>query len=211
MHRIRIGLIAFVLAASFSGAGCLLIPEIQDRVVQLATNGSASVVFEANGPETASLDEVSVVSIGDGTELDLRRILEDAGVDVSEVVDAKVEKVEYAITRADPMASRTVEDKVTVQWQGTEKDLITGFSANVGVPTGYRVATLQTAGVGEINRALKSVLDQLKAGLTPTESVTFRVTGTTTPNSDSSRAIDFEYSVKLTVSIVGSVSMSVPD
>ena len=203
---------ALVLGVSLLGSGCLLIPEIKEKIVELAVSGSTSAEFLADGLETDGVNEVDVVSIGDGTELDLRRILADAGVDVSDVVNVKVEKVEYAITRADPYAGRTVQGNLTVQrLGGTEQPLITGFVTNVDAVTGYQAASLQAAGVDELNQALASVLAQLQAGGTPTESATFRVTGTTTPGVDPLRSTNFQYSVKLTVSMVGTIRVDVPE
>src|SRR5437773_6341380 len=151
MRSTRVGLMAIVLAASLWATGCILIPEIKDRVVELATSGSASATFHASGPETDPLNEVQVVSIGDGTNLDVRQILEDAGISVSDVVDVKVTSVEYAITKADPLASRTVQGNLTVQGSsGPEQPLITGFTTGVGAVTAYRGATPQSAGVAVI-------------------------------------------------------------
>ena len=212
MRSTRIGLVTVVLAASLWGTGCILIPEIKDRIVQLAVSGATSASFDASGPETDPLNKTQVVSIGDGTDLDLRKILDDAGVNVDDVVDVKLQSVAYAITAADPLASRTVQGNLTVQrTAGTEQPLITGFNTGVGAVTPYQPATLQSAGVTEINLALASVLSQLKSGGTATESATFRVTGTTTPNTNPSQNIAFTYAVRLTINMVGSVKVSVPD
>ena len=206
------GLMAIVLAASLFGAGCILIPEVKDRIVELAVSGSTSATFHASGPETDPLNEVQVVSIGEGTDLDVKKLLEDAGIDVSDVVDVKVTSVEYAITAADPLAGRTVQGNLSVQGpSGPEQPLIAGFTIGVGAVTPYRGAALKSAGVGVINQALASMLSQLKAGGTPTESVTFRVTGANTPNNDPNVQIAFGYAVKLTLSMVGTVKVSVPN
>ena len=214
MRTTRIWLPAVLLvAASLVGNGCILLPEIQDRVVELAASGSTSAEFSipANTAETLPLDLSKVVAIGAGTSLDLKQILDDAGVDVSTVKNVKISKVEYAITNGDTYTGRTVQGDLTVDVGGGVQPLITGFSTQVDAKTPYQTPTLQTAGVNALNSILGQVLTGLKAGGSPTLSATFKLAGSTTPNTDATRYINFHYAVKITVSMVGTVKVSVPN
>jgi hypothetical protein len=75
--------LALVVAIAAMNAGCVLIPEIKDRVVELAVAGTTSKVFTVQRNGT-TLDE-TYDTIDLSTDLDLGKVLSDAGIDVSQV------------------------------------------------------------------------------------------------------------------------------
>ena len=83
MRRFRIRLqMTLVLALAIVNGGCLLIPEIKDRIVELAVGGSTVVTFVSSGTLN-SYDETNTVDVMSG--FNLAQILADAGIDVSNV------------------------------------------------------------------------------------------------------------------------------
>ena len=91
-HRPR-WILVFALAAM--GGGCMLVPEIEDRIVELAVGGSTTVELVSQG-SVNTIDETSTVNILEG--FDLGQILADAGINVSDVRNIALSGVEYRIT-----------------------------------------------------------------------------------------------------------------
>src|SRR5438552_1760093 len=148
---------ALVLALAVMNGGCVLIPELKDRIVELAVGGSTAVAFTTHG-EINTIDNSGTVNILD--DLDVPKILEDAGVSADSVVSIVFSGVDYRVTSPDPQADRTITNgNVTISRGGNGPfPLVTGFSAGAG--TGNAV-TEWTAGpldpngaaVNEINAA----------------------------------------------------------
>jgi len=83
--------------------------------------------------------------------------------------------------------------------------LITGFSAACDKATGWIKVTPDAAGVTELNHLLRDILTELQGGAVANDTFTYSiVNGVSTPLDTNT---DFEYQLRLTISIVGSVKV----
>src|SRR5438093_1101434 len=96
---------SLVLALAVMNGGCILVPEIKDRFVELAVGGSTTVEFVSFGTVN-SYNETSTVDVLSG--LNLAQILADAGIDVSNASKIALAGVDYRVTVADPDAAREI-------------------------------------------------------------------------------------------------------
>jgi hypothetical protein len=210
MRRLRfLPQVALALALGVGNGGCVLIPEIKDRIVELAVGGSTVVEFVSNGTIN-NHDETSTVDVLSG--FNLGQILADAGIDVSKVTNIALSGVEYRVTVADPTAGRQiVNGNVTIARNGgAALDLISGFDAAADAVTGWQVAPLDPGGaaVTEINTMLGDILAALPgnppANLT---TLTYHITGQSIP---ANVGTNFTWEVKVKITITGTVQVSVP-
>jgi hypothetical protein len=194
--------IALVLALAVTNGGCVLIPEFKDRIVELAVGGTTSAVFTVQGNTTA-VDETQILDVG--SELNLAQILSDAGIDVSNVTNITLTSVAYRIVRADPDAALEITNgNITIQRGGGSVDpLVNGFTAAPGAVSGFQNVALDPAGVATINTMLGDILAALP-GAPANPTATFHLTGTSTGPTD------FDFELKITVSITGTVDVRVP-
>jgi len=187
------------------GANCPLIPEIEERIVELALLGSTAVEFTSQG-EINTIDEVRVIDIRD--DFDLDGLLDDAGVDVSEVKAIKVAGVSYRTTQAEVGTARTIMNgNVTIQRAGGPVvPLVTNFSEFVNEVLSYKTAPLDPAGVDVINDIAADLLKELQDGTPANSTVTYHLTGDSTPINEET---DFKWEVKVDVSVVGTIKVDV--
>lgn len=200
---------ALVVALAVMNGGCVLIPEIKDRIVELAVGGSTVVEFVSNGTIN-NHDETNTVDVLSG--FNLGQILFDAGIDVSKVTNIALSGVEYRVKVADPQAGRQiVNGNVTISRNGgSALTLISGFNAAAGAVTGWQVAPLDPGGtaVTEINAMLNEILNALP-GNPPTSAttLTYHVTGQSLP---ANIGTNFTWEMKVKITITGTVQVSVP-
>jgi hypothetical protein len=197
---------ALVLAMAVMNGGCLLIPDFQDKLVELAVSGSTSAVFTVDGSATTA-DETKAVDVA--TELDLKQILEDAGIDVSDVTHVALSGVAYRIVRPDADPSREITNgTITVQrGGGAVENLVTGFAAGPGAASGFQNVSLDPAGVTVVNGLMEAI--RLALPNPPADGlITFHLTGDMT--SGSGNPADFDVELKITVSVTGTISVTVP-
>jgi hypothetical protein len=187
------------LLALTAGTGCMLFPQLKDKVVDLVTSGSVTAGFQARG-STDVYSETKTIDIRDS--LDVAQVLDDAGIDVADVKSITLGGVSYRITKA--QAGRTITDgTITVQRSGgAEADLVGSFTADAGAVTGWITPTLTAAGVTQLNDLLADVLAELQGGAPANEVITYSVSGTSNPTGTDT---DFDYQLRLTISIVGKV------
>jgi hypothetical protein len=207
---------ALVLALAVMNGGCVLVPEMKDRIVELAVGGSTIVAFTTHG-ETNTIDNSGTVNITD--DLDIQSILDDAGIDVSDVVSIVFSGVDYRVTSPDPQADRTITNgNVTISRAGNGPfPLVSGFSAGAGTGnavTNWTAGPLDPNGaaVGEINAALSAILTSLQPGGTyppPAAQTTFtyRVVGDSDPPLVPT---NFTYELKVRITITGKVKVKIP-
>ena len=196
---------AIALAALSLGAGCPTIPKIEDRVVELAAAGSTTETFVAAGVINV-YNQAVTFNLSD--ELDLRAILDDAGIDVENVKNVKLTGVSYRVVVPDLNAGRAIQNgNVTVQrGSGAVKPLVTDFNANASSVTSWTTAPLDTAGVNLLNVLLEDILTSIKNGTTFPDLVSTRVSGASVPVDATT---NFTWELRLDVSIVGTVEISV--
>jgi hypothetical protein len=193
------------------GSHCPLVPEVEERTVELAVAGATSVQFHAQG-EINVIDETESVDVtGD---LDVLAIVEDAGIDVSEVEEIKVSGVSYRVVKKDPSVDRQINGgTVTIARAAgpttPTTPLITNFNEGVNFVESYKTAPVDPAGITLINGLLADLLAEAKGGPAATNTVlTYRIQGNSIPSDETT---DFIWEVKLHVSMVGEVHVDVID
>ncbi len=198
-----LSLAALALTAQVMASGCLLFPELKDKIVELATTGTVTADFHAQGIVN-TYTEIKTINIRDS--VDIAKVLTDAGIDVADVKKITVGGVAYRITVADPTTGRQITNgSITVQRQGgLAADLVTNLTANADAVTGWITPTLDPAGVTELNNLLADILTELQGGAAANEVITYTVSGNSVPVDVSS---DFKYQLRLTISVVGTVKV----
>lgn len=200
---------ALVLALGVMNGGCILIPEIEDRIVELAVGGTTVVEFVSSGTLN-TYDETNTVNILEG--FNLGQILADAGIDPSNLVDIALSGVDYRITVPDPEAGRQiVNGNVTIARDlGGPQTLISGFNAAAGATTGWLPVPLDPGGaaVADINGMLNEIQTALP-GDPPANrtTITYHLTGSSVPGNVGT---NFTWEMKFKITITGTVQVSVP-
>jgi len=206
MRRIRWEFVVLGLAALSMGAGCPLVPKISDKVIELAVGGSTTTTWGASGLIDVYSDNQTV----DLSTLDLPSIISGAGIDASDIESVKVVGISYRVTRKDPLTTRTIQGgTVSVQRTGgAVTPLVTSFSVRVDADSlaTYQTAPLDAAGVTVLNGILADLLLDAQGTPASNTSVKYVVAGTSTPVGVNS---DFEWQLKLDVSIVGKKKIKV--
>ncbi len=191
--------LALLLGAAALVTGCITIPTMADRVVELVTTGSTTEDFHASGVINTYADSKTI----NASDLDIARVLDDAGIDLSDATAITFSNLAWRVTAADASPARTLTGKVAVSCEGRPfADLVNPFSANAGAVTDWHVASLQAAGVAQVNTTLATVLQQVKNGQPVDATLTYAVSGTSAPVDVAS---DFHYELRLTVNIQGKV------
>lgn len=203
--------LALALPLALVGSGCILIPEIEERIVELAVGHSIIVPFTSLG-ETNVHDDTETINVALDVSLD--EILADNGISASDVKDVKLAGVAYRVTRGE--AGRTITGG-TVEFRrhpsatpaGTFIPLVTSFSADAGAPTGWITVPLNSAGVTDINVLLADLLDEAKGNGAATNTwVTYHVNGVSNPAADPT---DFTWEIRLSLTIVGAFKTDIVD
>lgn len=199
--------LTLVLALALANGGCVLVPEMQDRVVELAVGSSTTVEFVVSA--IGAIDEANSVNVLEG--FDLAQILADAGIDVSDVKQIALSGVDYRVTVPDPEPSREIVDGAVTIARGASGalPLITNFNAGAGAASDWQAAPLDPSGaaVAEINAMLGEILSALP-GSPPTSAttITYHVTAQSTPLSPA----NFTFEMKVKITVTGTVKVSVP-
>jgi hypothetical protein len=200
-HR-PIIVLALLLGAQFVLSGCITIPTMADRVVELVTTTSVADTLHASGSTNYILNDSGIFDVN---SLGIAGILDDAGIDVSDVTGISLASVSYQVVTADVVASRNIAGTVKVSCAGGPiVDLVNPFNANAGAVTAPIPASLSAAGVTQINNLLAALLTAVKSGTgtVPNGNIIYTVNGTSTP---SNQATDFYYVLKLTLNVQGTV------
>lgn len=200
---------ALVLALGVMNGGCILIPEIKDRIVELAVGGTTVVEFVSSGTVN-NHDETNTINVLDG--FNLGQILADAGIETSELIDIALSGVDYRVTIPDPQAGRQIANgNVTINRDGSgELTLISGFNASAGAATGWLPVPLDPGGaaVADINTMLNEIQTALPANPPVNRTtITYHVTGQSLP---ANIGTNFTWEMKIKITIIGRVQVSVP-
>lgn len=191
------------------GAGCPLIPEIEDKVVELAVGSSMTIGFQARGEIN---DKSQVVGFQIDDEIDIQEVLDDAGVDVSDVKAISFAGAAYRVTKPDPNPSRMITNTtVTVSRTGGPQDVpfVVDFEDEAGVAYDFRTLDLAgTAAVTLINDMLADLLREAQ-GIPPLGSLGGSVTWTGT-SEPVSQDTNFDWEIRLDVTILGEVEVEIP-
>lgn len=196
--------LALLALAQLAGTGCIVLPTVADREVELVVSGQVTQAFTASG----SVNSYSATrSFNLYTDGGIEQALSDAGVDVGKVTKVQLASLAYRVTA--PEAGRSITGTIAVAHGGAPKDLVNPFGpVSVGAVTNWKYVKLETAGVTEINTVLAAILAKLQG--TPQASgfdaLTYTVAGTSSPASVST---GFTYELRLTLHISGKVKTQV--
>jgi hypothetical protein len=198
----RIWLPVVLLLASQTLGGCVLFPELKDKIVDLVTGTSVKVSFPVNGLIDVYNDS-KTIDIRDS--VDIGKVINDAGINISDIKSITVSGVAYRITQEDSDPNRQINGAVQVAASGGPlTNLIDNFNAACGKKTGWNKVTLDPAGVTVLNHLCAAILAELQGGAAADEHITYSVAGTSTPIGVNS---DFAYEIRLTINIVGKVKV----
>ncbi|HVP14116.1 MAG TPA: hypothetical protein VMS88_01155 [Terriglobales bacterium] len=181
-------------------SGCLVVPQIKDKVIDLVTGSEVIAPFTTFG-STDIFTQTATVDLRDF--LDIAGILDNAGIDVSDVKSITVSGVSYRIIRAE--AGRTITSGdvlVGVSGAAPTDTLIADFSGSAAAVTDWIYPRLGVAGVTQLNDLLAGIVHELKTGTPVDQRVSYTVHGVSTPVGVDT---NFDYEIRLTVSIVGTV------
>jgi hypothetical protein len=202
--RILVG--ALLVGGALSLTGCPLIPEINEKIIELVAGGSTTVSFEALGTLNVH-DDTETVDIS--ADFDLQQVLDDAGIDVSDVTDVSVSGVSYRVTKVDPEPNRQITNgNVTVaRGGGAEQAIITNFDVMVNAATNWETAPVSAAGITLMNQLLDDLLLEAQTGVPASNTaITYHVTGNSLPGNIGT---DFVWEIKVDVNVVGTVTIDV--
>ena len=197
--------LALALPLAVLATGCILIPEIEDRIVELAVGHSIVVPFVSSG-ETNTHNKTSTINVALDVSLD--QILADNGIDATAVKDVKLAGVSYRVTTAEAgrsITGGTVEfvrhATSTPPGSPVYIPLVTSFGASAASTTGWITVPLASAGVTGVNALLTELLNEAK-GLGPATNtwVTYHVSGVSLPLLTPT---NFKWEFKLDLTIVG--------
>ena len=203
-HLLPLAIVA--LAGLSLGAGCPTVPKLEDRVVELALGSSTTVEIPAAGVINV-YDDTGVENLA--TDIDLNKILGDAGVNVSDVKDIKLAGISYRVTVPDPTAGRSIDNSTVTarRGAGVETQLITNFSQSVSGASSWTKAPLSPAGVTLINGLLTDILVAEKGGVPVVNSMlVYHVVGTSNPQGVTT---NFTWQIRLDLTIVGTIKVKV--
>ena len=211
--------LALALPLAVLANGCILIPEIEDRIVELAVGHATILTFQASG-SNATHNDTDTIDLKLDVSLD--QILDDNGIDASDVKDVKLASVAYRIIV--PQSGRQIQNG-TVEFlrhatstppiaPGTTNptsgytQLVTAFNADVSANTGWIAVNLDPAGVTALNSLLADFLTEAKGGAAATNTfITYHTNGTTAPAPPPD--VNFQYQLKLELTIVGAFKTDV--
>ncbi|HTR97594.1 MAG TPA: hypothetical protein VMH61_06800 [Candidatus Acidoferrales bacterium] len=198
------GLALVTLVAA--GSSCPTEPKIKTRFVDLAVGQSVTLDFPATGSTNTFTSGNVAVRLDQS--INLPQAIAAAGIDVSSLKSITLAGVSYRVSVADPTSGRTVTSgsvQVAVN-SNPMVDLIDNFSGAADKVTGWITPSLDSLGVDQINALLASELPQIQNDQNPPETLTYNVSGVSTPTDV---ATSFTYELRLTLSIVGTVKTKV--
>lgn len=209
-----LSLLALVLTALTVQGGCVIIPEVKSKLVELVASGTVCDTLDAIGIINNHDDE-DFVDFGD---LDIQGLLEDAGIDVNDVDSVAVYGITYKTTQPDPNDAREIVDgQVTVQrGSGTgagfapttgEVVVITNFDQVVNAATTDQTAPVSAAGIALLNDLLQDLLDEAKGlGVVTDRVIRYHVTGISNPQGVET---NFRWRICVKVNIKGEAEVDV--
>ena len=182
--------LALVLVMLTVEGGCVILPEVKSKIVELVASGTACDTLEAIGIINDH-DDRSSFDIKDG--IDIQQLAEDAGIDLDLVDSVFVSGVTYKTTMPDPDPGREiVNGNVTVQrgnivggnftGVGSAVNIITGFNVLVNSVTTDTTAPVTPAGIQLIQQLLNECLQEAKGGPPALNTaIEYHVTGQSLP------------------------------
>lgn len=209
-----LSLLALVLTALTVQGGCVIIPEVNTKLVELVASGTACDTLSAIG-DLNNHDDTDVIDL---SGLDIPQILDDAGIDINDVDSIAVYGVTYKTTQPDPEPGREiVNGQVTVQrgeWNGVtfspttaEVPVIVSFNEVVNSVTTDKTAPVSAGGIQLLNDLLLALLNEAKGvGPVTDSAIRYHVTGQSLPQNVET---NFKWRICVKVNIKGKVEVDV--
>ena len=209
---------AIVTSMGLMGSGCPLIPSVEEKIIELAVGSTVILPFEARGSINV-YQQTECFDFGD--EIDLESILDDAGVDVTDVKEIKLMGVSQRTARA--QAGRTIEDAVIKIWRGgctpgegegaaapdAAATLVADFDGSAGAVNDFQTVDLESAGVDLINAILADLLAEVQGVPTGNPlSGGVNIVGNSEPMDVTT---DFDWEIKIDIGILGTVEVDTVD
>ncbi len=210
-----LSLLALVLTALTVQGGCVIIPEVKTKLVELVASGTACDTLDAIGVIN-NFDETDVIDVKAG--LDIPSVLDEAGIDANDVDSIAVYGITYKTTQPDPNDQREiVNGQVTAQRgrlvgstftaTGPEVVVISSFDQVVNDATTDQTAPVSAQGVQMLNGLLQALLDEAKGqGFVDDSAIQYHVTGMSNPQDVQS---NFKWRICVKVNIKGKVEVDV--
>lgn len=210
-------LLSLVLVALVVEGGCVIIPEVNTKNVELVASVSACDTLVAAGVVN-NHDDFDVIDIKDG--LDINQALSDAGIDVSAVDSIVVWGITYKTTQPDPDGTREIVNGNVTVTRGSynpitqvftpssaELDVITNFNVTVNSVTTDQTAPVSAAGIALINQILQDCLNEAKGfGPALNTAIQYHVTGISNPQNVPT---DFKWRICVFANMKGKVEVDV--
>jgi len=212
MKAYRLLPIAVIALAGLSlGAGCPTVPSLKDRVVELALGASTVQTIQAIGIVNV-YDQIGSEDLV--ADVDIQKVLNEAGIDASKVKSIKLAGISYRVTVPDPHAGRNITGATVSAGRGpgpaagpTPTPLITNFSQNVDAVTGWTKAPLDPNGVHLIDGILTDIVALARDGTpVPNPVLSYHVQGVSNPTDATT---SFTWQLKLDLTIVGTIKVTV--
>ena len=190
-------LLAAVLTVSLSS--CLM----EEKVIELVLKGETSVEFSYNDTNEVYQDETEIE-----LSAKIAEMLEDAGLETSDIDSVFVVGVEYGVTAFDGTHDWAISGDINIQQDGGAfAPLVAYASQSVQAALNQRLPqTLETAGVDVINGALESFI----AGGSPVLTLQIE-NGNVVPSPTVGDPIVFTWKIWLTIQVIAEETLDVPD
>lgn len=196
-----------LLCLGVMGAECPSIPTVEEKIVELVMGASLTAVFEARGIENV-FGELQTVDLVEG--IDLREILDNAGIDVNDVMGISLYGVSYRVVKPDPTASRAIQNGQVMVGRGTTANIILVQNFNespVNDVVDWKPAELHEDGVALINELLDEYLNAVRTGATlPAQKLSCLPSGQSTPSDVNT---DFDWELRIDINVVGRIKVKV--
>ncbi|MFC1573397.1 hypothetical protein ACFL6M_07345 [Candidatus Eisenbacteria bacterium] len=192
---------------ALQGSQCLPIPSVEEKVVELTVGSTITIPVHATG-YLGVHDDTEIVEIADS--LDIAAILADAGIDAGDLIDLTMTGVAYRVTVPDPNPDREITSgNVTIQrGAGPIETVVSNFEETVNTVTDWKDATLDPTGVAVFNDVLGDLVEEANGGAPATNTtLTFHVTGNSTPSGDPEDSADFWWELRVYFSVVGVITL----
>ncbi len=209
--------LALALPLAVAANGCILIPEIEERIVELAIGHSVVVPFTASGEQNFH-DKANTVDATGG--VNLKDVFDDNGLDASDVKNVKLAGVAYRVTQAE--AGRSITGGKVEFQRGSNPSptpptgapptsgytqLVTSFNASAASVTDWITVPLDAAGVTAINALLGELLTEAKGGAAVTNKyLTYHVYGASVPSNVNT---NFKWEFRISLTIVGTITTDI--
>lgn len=187
--------LALALVVLTAEGGCIILPEVKSKIVELVASATACDTLDASGLINNLYDEKGSFDIKAG--VDFQEIADAAGVSLDDIDTVYVSGVTYMVTEPDPEPTREISNgNVTVQrgnlvgttftGVGPVQTIITNFSVVVNTVTTDTTAPVDAAGIQLIEQLVNECLKEAKGTGPPVTNtaIEYTLSGQSLPQDD---------------------------